>query len=186
MKKILTIALAIIVISACNKSANEINPVSKTTSAEKQAQTRPFEVNLYSTADANSPLTPCSGDLPGFAIGGLNLYGTATHMGLIDPAQSTLQHTSCDLSFATALLTNTVEGHIAAANGDLIFYTGNDTINVFNLLTGADSLGTIRGVWTITGGEGRFAGATGSLTVNGPVNFNTSTFSGIGVGTISY
>jgi len=107
-------------------------------------------------------------------------------MGLIDPAQSTLQHTSCDLSFATALLTNTVDGHVTAANGDMIFYTGNDTIDVFNLLTGADSLGTIKGAWTITGGEGRFAGATGSLKVNGPVNFNTSTFSGTGVGTITY
>src|SRR6185295_4567182 len=168
MKKILTIALAIIVISACNKSANEINPGSKaTTYAEKQTQTRPFEINLYTTADINSTPTPCTGDLPGFAIGGLFLHGTATHLGLINPSQSTLQHVGCDLSFATALLTTSIAGQIAAADGDLIFYTGNDEINVFNLLTGAGSTGTITGVWTITGGTGKFAGATGSLSMNG-------------------
>jgi len=190
MKKIQIIALAIALFSACTKEDNKISDdiSAQISSKTKEPVTRPFEINLTTTADPDSSIlpTPCTGDLPGFAIGGLILHGTATHLGLIDATQSTLEHVSCDLSFATALLTTGIAGHIAAANGDLVFYTGNDEINVFNLLTGAGSTGTITGVWTITGGTGRFSGATGSFTIDGTVDFTTSTFSGSGVGTITY
>jgi hypothetical protein len=194
MKKVNIIILAIMLFTACKKE-NEISPtltvqddLSSGTNLAKAIITRPFEVNFTTTADTSSsiPPTPCTGDLPGFAIAGLFLHGAGTHIGKINPSQSTLQHVSCDLSFTTALLTTVIAGQIASANGDLIFYTGNDEINVFNLLTGGGTTGTITGLWTITGGTGRFTGATGSFSLNGTVDFITSTFIGKGIGTITY
>jgi hypothetical protein len=79
-----------------------------------------------------------------------------------------------------------VEGQLAAANGDLLFYTGEDVLDVFNLITGSGPTGTITGVWTVTGGTGRFEGATGSFAIAGPVDFNTMTFHFTGEGTITY
>jgi hypothetical protein len=190
MKKI-NYLLFLFLLAACSKE-DQISP--ETTSqptanatASKVKIQRPFEITLYSTADVNSTNAPtaCSGDIPGFAIADQLLHGTASQIGTI-ASLSTLHHVGCNLSFATALLTTSVTGQITAANGDVIYYSGNDDINVYNLLTGAGSTGTIAGVWTITGGTGRFTGATGSFTINGPVDFSTSTFSGTGTGVISY
>ena len=195
MKKINVIALAILLLASCKKESNELNStvsaqdeLSSNTNARKIAVPRPFEITFYTTKDTNStiPPTSCSGDLPGFANAGVFLHGTATHLGLIDSLHSRLQDVNCNLSFATALLTTNFAGQMAAQNGDLIFYTGDDEINVYNLLTGAGTTGTITGVWTITGGTGRFEGASGSFTINGPVDFTTATFSGTGIGTITY
>ena len=193
MKSIKIIALATMFLTACEKDMNDITPgemeqTASSTYSGKVKVTRPFSVNLFTSVDTNPaiPPTPCSGDLPGFANAGYFLNGTATHTGLIQPSQSRGQDVSCNLSFATALLTTSVAGQIAAANGDLIYYTGNDEINVFGLLTGTSTTGTITGLWTITGGTGRFEGATGSFPISGPVDFVTGTFSFAGTGTITY
>ncbi len=195
MKKIQMIAIAVLFLTACNKDMNEVMPsstgqtdVASDSNLKKCKHTRPFSINFYTTVDTNSaiPPTPCSGDLPGFANAGYFLHGTASHMGLINVAGSRGQDVSCNLSFTTALLTTSVAGEITSACGDKIFYTGNDEINVFNLLTNSGTTGTITGLWTITGGTGKFAGATGSFPINGPVDFTTSTFSITGTGTITY
>jgi hypothetical protein len=68
-----------------------------------------------------------------------------------------------------------------AANGDKLFesFTGSGTV---------DAMGNTHGqtTWTITGGTGRFAGASG--TASGPFTGSTatSTVSGSFKGTISY
>ena len=107
-------------------------------------------------------------------------------MGEVITLQSRGQDLTCDLSFTTMLLTTSVSGQIAANNGDLIYYTGNDVIDASNFLTGNGYAGTITGTWTITGGTGRFAGATGSFDLNGPADFSTGTFSFEALGTINY
>jgi hypothetical protein len=72
-----------------------------------------------------------------------------------------------------------------AANGDKVFLTVHDTLcptstpNVFHL----------SGAFTVTGGTGRFEGASGSGTVQASIVFlsgTTGTFSGTTVGTIAY
>ena len=190
MKSIQLIAVALMFATACTKENDEINPASsgqtQNHGSAKVTQPLPFTIYLSSTADAASTPTPCSGDLPGFAIGDLFLNGTATHTGDLISAQSRLHHDNCNLSFATALLTTGVSGQLMAANGDLIYFTGDDVINVFNLLTQSGTTGAIQGEWHISGGTGRFSDATGSLTFNGQVDFTTSTFSGTGIGTIIY
>jgi hypothetical protein len=193
MKKIKTIALAIILLSACKKDNSEMNIDNKTqaditSNAARSRATRSFEITFTTTVDTDPsiPPTPCTGDLPGLANAGVFLHGNATQLGLINSSQSRLQDVSCNLSFTTALLTTTIAGQMTGSNGDKIYFTGNDEINVSNLLTGAGPTGTITGLWTITGGTGRFAGATGSFSINGPVDFATSTFSGTGAGNITY
>src|SRR4030095_9780327 len=110
----------------------------------------------------------------------------ATHFGNLNTNLSTLHHDNCNLSFETAQLTTSVSGQLTGANGDKIFYEGDDVVNVFNLLTQSGTTGEINGTWTITGGTGRFENASGSFTINGPVDFATTSFSCECVGTIIY
>jgi hypothetical protein len=79
---------------------------------------------------------------------------------------------------ATAIASNTTV--YTAANGDQLFvsWTGTATSS------GPDN--TFSGPETITGGTGRFAGATGSIWVSGTASFATMTGQFTSVGTISY
>lgn len=78
----------------------------------------------------------------------------------------------------TAIATNTTT--YTAANGDQLFviWSGSGTAN------GPDN--TFSGPETITGGTGRFAGATGSTWVSGTASFATMSGQFTSVGTISY
>jgi hypothetical protein len=71
---------------------------------------------------------------------------------------------------------------LTAANGDQIFVAASGT-SCFDLSTG---LVDLSGTQTITGGSGRFEGASGTLTVAGTVNPATNTISYTLEGTISY
>ena len=191
MKK-LTIILLLVLFVACKKESAvaEINPQGQSNiqAIGKSPVTRPFRASLYSSIDPDPsiPPTACTGDLPGLANPGHFLHGHATHLGELNWQQSRLQDISCNLSAAAMQLTTTISGQFAAANGDLVYYTGNDVFDVTNLLLQSGTTGTLQGVWTITGGTGRFEGATGSFTVTGMASFITFTFSFEALGTITY
>jgi len=190
MKKIKLILPAILLLAACSKESTEISPAVSTSNmqAAKVNVARPFRAIINATAntDAAIPPTSCSGDLPGFSAPDFLLTGSATHMGDFIPQISNLHHVSCDLSFATMLLTTNVSVQLAANNGDLLYCTGNDVVNVAALLTQTGTTGSITGTWTINGGTGRFEGATGSFTINGFVDFISNSFNCECVGTITY
>jgi hypothetical protein len=193
MKK-LTIILSLLFFVACKKDSgiaqtDAIPQGSSTNQAfAKTPVTRPFAATLYSSIDPDPsiPPTACTGDLPGLANPGHFMHGQVTHLGELNWQQSRLQDTSCNLSFATMQLTTSISGQFAAANGDLIYYTGNDVFDVTNLIFQSGTTGTMQVTWTITGGTGRFEGASGSFTINGTVSFITFTFSFEAVGTITY
>ena len=186
MKRITIIALAVTLLTACSKENTEINPGSSVTTpnSEKVLQARAFSATINAAANPASQPTSCSGVVP-FAAPDFNLSGSGIHLGQIGQTSS-LHHVSCDVDINTALLTTVVEGQIAAANGDLIYYDGNDVVDVAGLLTQTGTTGAIIGTWTITGGTGRFEGATGTLTINGLVDFVTFSFTCECVGTITY
>lgn len=195
MKKISLFAFSIILLFSCKKDAEEISPAdaNKTgglhSNFMKTSRTaRPFFISFNTSVDTNQniPPTPCSGDIPGFANPGYFVHGTATHLGNFNGALSRGQDINCNISFATSLLTTSVEGEITSVSGDKIYYTGNDEINIYNLLTGSGNTGSITGVWNITGGTGKFADASGTFSISGPVNFLTGTFNVTGTGTIYY
>jgi hypothetical protein len=187
MKKIKIFIVAIMLLTACNKESNDsMVPTSSNEPTVKATGARSFYATINATVDVNSPNPPtaCSGDAP-FVAPDFLLSGEADHMGNI---RGTLHHDACNLSLAgiPMVLTTDVSGQIVAANGDLITYTGDDVVDVTNFVTGSGNTGPITGTWTITGGTGRFEGATGSFTISGTVNFQTNTFTAQCQGTITY
>ena len=191
MKKLTLMMLSLALFAACSKESDDLaTPVSSNNAVEKSLtpRTRPFEAVLSAEVDANSinPPTACSGDAP-FAAPDFVLSGDVSHLGHIQ--LSTLHHDACNLSLANLpfLLTTNVSGQITGANGNLIYYTGEDVVDVTSFaLQQPNPTGSITGTWTITGGSGRFAGATGTFTIDGTVDFATNTFTCVAVGTITY
>ena len=81
--------------------------------------------------------------------------------------------------------TATEQDTYTAANGDSVFQTVHDTI----CPTTTPNAFILTGSFTVTGGSGRFADASGSGTVQASITFTsatTGTFSGTQTGTISY
>lgn len=113
--------------------------------------TRSMKVNFYSSADPypSIPPTPCSGNL-GLKNAGYFMQGNATHKGELISSNSRSEDTKCDFRSATGLLNTEEAGQPAAANGDLLYYTGVDVIDANNFLIGLPT-GTIKGRWRITG-----------------------------------
>ena len=98
--------------------------------------------------------------------------GNATHLGLF----------TYDLEAAVSLpsLSATASGTLIAANGDMIFGEGVGQGSP----TGDPNVVSIVETYTITGGTGRFADATGSFTVERLLNRATLASSGTISGTI--
>jgi hypothetical protein len=81
--------------------------------------------------------------------------------------------------------TATEQDTYTGASGDSVFQTVHDTI----CPTTTPNAFTLTGSFTVTGGTGRFDGASGSGTVQASITFTsatTGTFSGTQTGTISY
>jgi hypothetical protein len=100
----------------------------------------------YKGVDTGTPLAPP------FASATVEAEGVATHLGRLEFTQVVAVNTATGVGSGTFLLT--------AANGDTVFGTlgGQATFTPPNVLS-------IVEIATITGGTGRFAGATGGFTV---------------------
>lgn len=175
MKKITIFILTIMFLSSCKKD---------------KKVTVPIKVNLTSSVNLASPTLTCT--MPGtpFAIAnsGYFLHGTVTGVGNIDPNNSMGQDGFCNLSAGFILATKT-SGQIVGPNGDKITYAGDDVIDLNNVIVNGGTTAPISGVWKITGGTGKFAGASGSITISGVVDVSSEggpTFSITGEGSITY
>ena len=98
--------------------------------------------------------------------------GNATHLGLFT------YHLEAELYLPT--LTATASATLIAANGDMIFGEGSGQ----GTPTGTPGIVSIVETYTITGGTGRFTGATGNFTVERLINRATFASSGTISGTI--
>ena len=188
MKNLSLLFLPLVILAACSQSSDDLaNLSSGNLSSRSPLQEREINGELYSTVNLDPlVLTPCTGDIPGFALPDQLLDGQTTHLGNLNGEISNLHHDACDLSFATALLTTTVSGSLVAANGDELHYSGEDVIDVANLLASSGTTGAITGTWYITGGTGRFEEASGDITIEGVVDFVSGTFQASLEGTVKY
>lgn len=107
-------------------------------------------------------------------------YGIMTHVG---------KYTGVDVKPFIFVFTGELTGiqygfeTITAANGDEIWTESTSDITFID--DGTYLNGTYTGTWVITGGTGRFAGATGSATINNGV-FDADGNRHNSVGTITY
>jgi len=91
-----------------------------------------------------------------FPINWLVASGMMTHLGRLDTQASSAAFSACEVNIAggypvSAYGDGTV--HLVGANGD--------AVNISGVLTLSFTDGTAVGDWTITGGTGRFSGASG-------------------------
>ena len=135
-----------------------------------------LSILLISTAFAASAEKPLKGTIQALETYQLNFptmlvnaagSGEATHLG----HYTVTYEVEVDLPSGTG---TGLSAHYVAANGDSLFAEGSgqatptDTPNVFIVVE----------TYTITGGTGRFAGATGSFTETRRVNIETGVTSG--------
>jgi hypothetical protein len=104
--------------------------------------------------------------------------GYATHMGEIT-TQGQLEIIGSNSSCANGILDVNVET-LTAANGDVLSITSHNAVCPIGLnrFHGA-------GQWLVTGGSGRFSGASGAGAIEGEADFNTGTFTISAGGTIT-
>lgn len=185
MKKLMLVLAATLFLLACMKEQSsdllqQKNELNVSNALEKNMVTRPMYVNFYASPDMTVDPVQCMPSQLGtfFVGGGMKIYGTATHIGLVDADESFGRVTQCMFGPAAYQLSTRNEGQIAAANGDLMYFSSEDVTSVID--------GSLTGVVTLTGGTGRFMNSSGYVNIKGTVNFQTGAVQWTGAGTITY
>ena len=130
------------------------------------------DMNLKSAEVKSIPLkgdfysVPTDLDANGIMSAGY-LVGNITHLGKLIPEQSTFVVTYVDLS-TFPMIGYGMEGQLAAANGDLLFYTIVGTADL--------TVGSTEADVTYTGGTGRLAKYTGYAHFTGQTDPDTGYF----------
>ena len=162
---------AALLCGGCSQSASPTGPSSSpgagawgTATASRAPDQVPFKGSFTGTQS----VTPLS---PPLALVNGSAAGTATHLGQFTAA---FPHT---VNFATRVGEGTYT--FTAANGDTL------TADFTGQAQGAPPLVSIVEHGTVTGGTGRFAGATGTFTVQRRFNQATGVTEGSFEGTIS-
>jgi hypothetical protein len=152
----LALTLAALALAACSPDAGR-NPLAPsapklTVGGRGDDATKAKQVHGTFESQEVARLEPPTGP-PAFLIIRLEATGTASHLG---------RYTAV-ANFTVTVGPNTAVGTVTltAANGDVIRATDAGV----SAPTGTAGFVDITETWTITGGTGRFAGATGTLTV---------------------
>jgi hypothetical protein len=149
--------VAVALAAACQKDAPD--PVGPELRSSKAAAPKmvPFKGRLTYQSTAPVPLERCASGEIGMS---LTKAGNATHLGRFTVAAS-----QC-LDPATGAITKG-EAVFTAANGDQVFATQSGRV------TGSPPVFAFELDYTVTGGTGRFAGASGSIHATGDFDVRT-------------
>lgn len=159
MKKFLFLALAVMLFASCQKEGISDNKAQLDALSMSQHATakkaRPLSGNLSNAPVPGYPAANCS-DI--FTVSGRNfIYGNVSHLGVLQSG-----------SFGTVQACNFfVDGTVTykevwvAANGDELYMDSYILVSPDPVVP---NTGTWTGAGTITGGTGRFAGASGNWT----------------------
>ncbi len=189
MKKIMVLAISILLLAACTKESMQENSIqaeelsAKNSSKQKARVTRPITNSLESDSDPSLPPLSCTvpDGFPEVAIGGGVIFsGNMDHLGKV---WGKSVNTSCSVISPTQVEIKSKD--IAyAANGDELWTEGSIVVT---FPPAGSSIGTITGGSKIVGGTGRFAGATGYFIYeNMVVDFATGHESHTAYGEITY
>lgn len=159
MKKLLGIALSVLIFAACQKEEIPVDKaqfddiVQNNKAPEKKA--RPLSGDLNNAPVPGIPPVDCGF---GLTLSGKNfLYGTVSHLGRLKSGSFGIAQTCTVFTDGKA----TYKEIWIAANGDQVFIDSY-------IIPVADPLIPNEGTWTgegvITGGTGRFEGASGKWT----------------------
>ena len=167
MKKLLFISLAILLFAGCQKESitenkTQLDALSESSKANNK-QARPISGDLNNAPDPGAAPVFCSGIIP---ISGQNfIYGNVSHMGKLKSGSLGIA-LNCDITNFPSVLDPSLRATITfneiwvAANGDKLF--SNSTINIVGDPATQNTTLTWTGSNIVTGGTGRFEGATGS------------------------
>lgn len=150
------LVIALFLFAGCEKDEMYTND---SYSELKSAHTKmvPLKANCYSV---NTLMGDYDLPLEGY------LVGTFSHLGKIIPEKSTW--TVTNLILTTEVWVGYVEGQLAAANGDLLFYSFTGTLDV--------TKNEYTAVVYYNGGTGRFEDCTGEASLTGHLDYDTASF----------
>ena len=146
---------------------------------EPKTVTVPWKCEFASDPDRSLAPVQCN-PLPAnmFIGGGGWVRGNATHLGIVNQAESHYVNTGCDLNPVLMQLTGWVEGKITGANGDYFYYSGFAVTQLPE--------GTFEGDIVMNDGTGKFKGCTGNVHMIGSVDFTTGIMTWTGEGTVTF
>lgn len=148
-------AVLLVAAAACEPTSTTTSPLTPRSARADQSPSVPFRLELTGNANPDFSQGPCN--VTNTETG----TGTAEHMGKVTWSSTEVANFCVDPSNpTTAAVTGTMV--ITAANGDQVTQSYTTTVNAD---FGAGTL-TATGSYQVTGGTGRFAGATGGGTVN--------------------
>lgn len=136
-------------------------PQAQVVAASRAEGMVPFTWTYHMTPISGDPLVCTNSDgSPPFLAVPVDYSGTghASHLGRIDPESTAAWFTSCVVNIVGGIpvtAAGDINVHLVGANGDAVDMEGVLTVSF------ADFSAT--GEWTITGGSGRFTGASGWL-----------------------
>lgn len=142
----------------------------------------PTQVPFKATVTTQETLRPDPGRCvaPPYLVGTTTGSGTASHLGAI-----TFTATDCITPGPTSFDFSNGKLTMTAANGDELRADYSGTLLPLPYTT-PYTLFSIQGTFTVTGGTGRFVGATGSGYLQGIENVQTGQGQFTAVGTLSY
>lgn len=149
--------LALAVAAACGKDAPDVVGPQLRSSKAAAPKMVPFKATLTYQSTAPAPVERCA---PGEIGMSLTKAGNATHLG-----RFTVVASQC-LDPATGAISKG-EAVFTAANGDQVFATQSGRV------TGSPPVLAFELDYTVTGGTGRFAGASGSIKATGDFDVRT-------------
>jgi hypothetical protein len=186
MKKLMFVMLAsLLIMFGCSKDdpvmeENDNSVSSENLKCKPLELTLPLKVWFSSIPDFSTPPVQClPAEFGNVVVGGGGwIKGFATYIGKVNVDNSPWSTTGCNFGPNPGQVTQYIQGKITGANGHYFLYSGHSTA------TFADA--SLTGEMTINGGTGRFANATGTVTINGTVNFETGAATWTGRGTITF
>ena len=156
LKAIITAALVVLAVACENGTPDLTRPELRFSKATAPKMV-PFKATLTYQSTAPVPVERCG---PGEIGMSLTKAGDATHLG-----RFTVVASQC-LDPATGAITKG-EAVFTAANGDQVFATQSGRV------TGSPPVLGFELTYTVTGGTGRFAGASGSIRATGDFDVRT-------------